>query len=284
MLILNNTTNSLLISTAAAYIVTAPTAYVCWREITATDGYTANKIGYTMAQNNNHQTLISAPSANTQFVIDYLVIVNNDATSNTFTLWDNANSVETEIITVTLSAGEYLQYTHDTGFCVYTINGAVKQSPIASLNPITSAIQMNVLGSDVVNNNATANTIANVTGLSFAVTANLRYRFKFFIPYTSAAGTTGSRWSISGPASPSFLFYRSDYSLTTTSRTLNDQLAAYDLPAASNASSAIGANIAVIQGIVTPTNNGNIIARFASEVANSAITAKAGAFVEFQQY
>lgn len=143
-----------------------------------------------------------------------------------------------------------------------------------------------VLAADVTNNNATANTIADVTGLSFPVTAGQRYKFKFVITYTAAATTTGSRWSINGPT-VTLLNYRSDYSLTTISRTTNDGQSAYNLPAASNLSSAVVAagNIAVIEGIITPSANGSVIARFASEVLSSAIVAKAGqSYVEYSIY
>lgn len=135
------------------------------------------------------------------------------------------------------------------------------------------------LASDVVNNNATANTIADVTGLSFAVTAGTIYRFKATIYYTSASTNTGSRWSVSGPASPTFLSYSSNYSLTATTQTLNN-LSAYDLPANSNANSLTN-SIAEITGIIKPSANGTVIIRFASEVSNSAITAKAGSTLEW---
>ena len=126
-----------------------------------------------------------------------------------------------------------------------------------------------------------ANSIADVTGLSFPVVNATRYWFRFCLQYTAAAATTGSRWSIQGPAF-SELRYGSEYSLTATSRTMNEGLAAYDLPAACNASSAAtGANIAIIEGFVRPSADGSVIARFASEVASSAIIARSGSFVEY---
>jgi len=82
------------------------------------------------------------------------------------------------------------------------------------------------LPSDVVNNNAVANTIADVTGLSFPVNANTTYKFRFFIIYSSAATTTGSRWCINGPAT-TFLNYFSNYTLSATSITNNQGLATY---------------------------------------------------------
>jgi hypothetical protein len=131
---------------------------------------------------------------------------------------------------------------------------------------------------DTVNNNATLNTLADVTGLSFAVTSGTTYYFKAFIRYTSAATTTGSRWTLNGPTT-SVLCYRSQYTLTATTITTNFAVA-YSIPAASNASSLTAGNIAVIEGTITPSADGTVQVRFASEIANSAITAKAGSYIE----
>lgn len=147
---------------------------------------------------------------------------------------------------------------------------------------ITIASASVVLGADVTNNNASANTIADVTGLSFAVVSGGQYWFRFIIPYTSAATTTGSRWAINGPVAPTRLNYTSRYPLTATTETVN-YADAYDTPAASNASSLTTGNLAVIEGIIVPSANGTVIARFASEVSSSAIVAKAGAVCYYQR-
>lgn len=137
------------------------------------------------------------------------------------------------------------------------------------------------LPGDVVNNNAVANSIADVTGLSFPVVAGTKYSFKFFIVYSSAVTTTGARWSINGPAA-TFIHYRSQYPTTATAITNNTALAGYNLPAASNASSLTANNIAIIEGIIQPSANGTVIARFASEISASAITAIGGrSYVEY---
>lgn len=136
------------------------------------------------------------------------------------------------------------------------------------------------LGSDVINSNATANTLADCTGLSFAVASGTRYRFYALIWYTSAAGTTGSRWTLNGPTFTN-LAYTSTYSLTATTKTFNTAVA-YSIPAASNATSPQTAgNIAIIEGTVLPSAAGTVVVRFASEVANSAITCKAGSTLEW---
>ncbi len=130
------------------------------------------------------------------------------------------------------------------------------------------------LTSDATNSNSSANTIADVGDLGFAVKNGFGYAFRFVITYSAAATTTGSRWSINGPSLAS-LAYRSQYSLTATSETVNAGLGSYDLPAASNAGSAVTAatNIAIIEGRLTASADGTVLARFASEISSSAITA-----------
>jgi hypothetical protein len=142
-----------------------------------------------------------------------------------------------------------------------------------------------VLKEDVANNNAVANTLQDVTGLSFPVVAGQTIYFRFFIRYTVAAIATGSRWTINGPASPTVLTYNSRYSLTGSTQTLNTAVQAYDSPASANASSSsslAGGNIAEIEGLIVPSVNGSVIARFASELADTAVTARTGSFVEWR--
>jgi len=130
------------------------------------------------------------------------------------------------------------------------------------------------LTADVVNNNAVANTLQDVTGLSFGVIGDTRYRFRVVCVYTSAATGTGSRWTINGPTA-TFLAYTSCYTLTATTQTVN-HLTAYQLPAASNATSIAAGSIAIIEGVLVPAVSGTVQVQFASEIANSAITCKAG--------
>jgi hypothetical protein len=135
------------------------------------------------------------------------------------------------------------------------------------------------LSADTANSHGTANTLKGVGNLSFAVVAGTTYRFSALIAYTSAATTTGSRWTVTGPA-VTFLNYTSTYPLTATTLTSN-YASAYSIPAASNASSLTAGNVAIISGIVKPSANGTVSIAFASEVLSSAITAKAGSTLEW---
>jgi len=122
---------------------------------------------------------------------------------------------------------------------------------------------------------ATSTTLVD-SGITLPVAAGFIYQFEFFGAYTVASAAVGSRWVVDGPAA-SLLAYSSAYSLTATSRTQNE-LSAYNLPAAANASSASTAgNIVSIKGMITPSVDGNLTMRFASGGVSN-VTLKAGAF------
>lgn len=230
--------------------------------------------------------LVASPGSSVYRTVKTITARNRHATtSNTVTLIHTDGTNAMELIKTTLAAGEALFYHEGAGFWITDVLGRNKSASYANVGtPIGSGVQVVTLASDVTNNNASANTIADVTGLSFSVVTGHMYFFDFNIVYTAAATTTGSRWSLSGPGSPTYLNYTSEYSLTTTTSTRIALVQAYDLPAASNATSAAtGNNWANIYGVIQPSSDGTLIARFASEVSSSAIVAKAGSFVRYQQ-
>lgn len=132
-----------------------------------------------------------------------------------------------------------------------------------------------VLAADVTN--ATV-TIADVTGLSVAVQAGQFYHFRAIVPFTSTLLTNGSRFSITGPASPTSLVYRSSVPTGAAAQKLNEGLTAYNLPAATSTDSLLTGNLAIVEGIIKPSVDGTLKVLFASELAaGNSITAKAGA-------
>lgn len=279
MLILATTTDTIEVILAGAPVTQLP-VIASYRDITTSD-YTPGR----SAINTNSTTAViavAAPASSTQRVIDFLNIYNPNSANATVTVRLDLSGVEYILTSVTLAQGERLAYQEGIGWQTFTTAGAVKSSLNQGTNAVASGDSVVVLSSDVTNNNAIANTIASITGLQFSVISGQRYSFEFHIRYTAAATTTGSRWSITGPTTDE-LVYRANYPLTTTSRTFIEGSTTYDLPAASNASSAaVAGNYAVVQGILRPTANGDVIARFASEVAGSAIVAKAGSYVRYR--
>ena len=113
-----------------------------------------------------------------------------------------------------------------------------------------------------------ADTTLVTAATSEVLAQNSTYQFEFFGAYTVVSAAVGTRWIVNGPAA-SVLAYSSEYSLTATSKTVNS-LAAYNLPAAANASSAAtGGNVAHIIGIVKPSANGSLSIQFASGGASA---------------
>lgn len=253
--------------------------FASWRDIDATTFVPGNAAG--ASNGTTTVDLVTGPGSGFYRVIDYISLLNRDAGAITVTLKFDANGTERQLLVVTIASGERIEYVDGQGFRVLANNGSIKHGLVQGTNPVPTGIQMVSLGADVVNNNGTANTIADVTGLSFPVTSGQRYWFRFCIHYNAAATSTGSRWSINGPTTTD-LNFESGYSLTTTTRTVNTGLSAYDTPAGANATSAAtGSNIAIIEGFILPSENGNVIARFASEISASAITALRGSIVEY---
>lgn len=283
MIVLSQTTDNLQVVLGGAITTNQLECMVSWRDRTSTT-FTADRT-VTTTNNTTDVTIAAAPAASTQRVIDFISIYNKDTVNAVVTVKLDANGTEYILCKVTLATTERLQYQEGVGFQVFASTGAVKQSINQGANASTSGITAVVLGSDVTNNNAVANTIADVTGLSFSVTAGKLYWFKFIIYYTAAATTTGSRWGVNCSAGTAAnLSMTSEYSLTTTTTTRIANVQGFDLPAASNATSAAtGNNMAVMEGYFIPSADGTFIARFASEVSSSAIVAKAGSVCFYQQ-
>lgn len=281
MIILTNTTDKIQVKLGSSVTTNQLRCFASYRDTTSSD--ITPKRNALNTNNTTYVDLVGSPAASTQRIVDYLSVYNSDTTNEVVTISFNDNGTIYELFVTTLGVGEKIEFQEGQGFKVLSNAGSVKTSINQGSNTITTALTAGVLSSDVTNNNAVANTIQDVTGLSFPVLANKVYYFKFIIIYTANATTTGSRWSISGPTIGQ-LNYMSEYSLTSTTTTRNAQFITYDVPAASNTSSAaVAGNMAIIEGTITPTADGTVIARFASEVAAAAITAKAGSIVYYQQ-
>jgi hypothetical protein len=229
-------------------------------------------------------TIVAAPTASTQRNIKTLTISNTHAsTVNTVTVRYFDGTTEFQLFKRDLAAGEMVVYDEDGGgFSVRDSAGRILTRTDGLISAAVSTLNTVVLATDQTNNNGVANTMEDVTGLSFAVTAGETYWFRFAIAYTAAATTTGSRWSISGPGAPTNLAYTSRYTLTATTETFN-YATAYDIPAASNGTSLTTGNVAIIEGVITPSASGTVIARHASEVLSSAIVAKAGSILQWMR-
>ena len=282
MLILDSTNKSLRVRLDGAHVTGPLRCVTSYRNMTDSTFIPAN----TMVNTNGATAveLVPPPSASNYRVIDFISVLNTDTANQNVTIYQHDGTTNFDIIKVTLSPNERVEYSEGNGFGVFNSAGSLKTLTQATQNVVSTGWSTTVLGADVTNAEGVANTIRDITGLSFPVVSGVRYWFEFMIWYTVAATTTGSRFTVNGPTSPTALIYRSEYSLTTSTKTNNEQLGTFDLPAAANATSAYAApaaNIALVRGFVQPSADGTVIGRFASELAGIGVTAKQGSIVSY---
>jgi hypothetical protein len=280
MLILATTTDKIQVILAGAITTNQLECIATYKDI-STSAYSGSAPSLVSTNSTTAVDLVASPAADTQRIVDFISVFNSDTANATVTIRLNRNGTLGTLFKCVLGTGETITYAEGRGWVVFQNNGSIKTALVTGNNPISSGVSQVILASNVVNSNATANTIADVTGLSFPVTAGITTEFRFVIPYTSALTSTGSRWAINGPGSPTLCSYEARWTLTSTSQTIN-YATLYDNPATSNATSLTNGNVAIIEGQIRPSANGTVIARFASEVSSSAITALAGASVTYQ--
>ena len=280
MLVLDTTTDNIQVVLAWAITTNQLDCYTSRRDITTT-GYTPWR---TSAATNSTTdvNIVPAPAASTQRVVDCISIYNKDTVSATVTVKLDANGTEYILAKATVLSGERLEYSDSEWFRVLGTDGSLKTVIFGANTPVSSDLTTVILSADRTNNNAVANTIADVTWLSFSVTSGNTYYYRACIVYTANATSTGSRRCVNHPWGT--LYGMSKYSLTTTTETTNHWVTAVDSPAASNATSAsTNSNTAILEWVYACTTNGTFIIRFASEVASAAIVAKAGSILQYQQ-
>jgi len=170
--------------------------------------------------------------------------------------------------------GSFISGTPTYNLAVDT-NGYIMEVPSAVSNVKT----ISMLTLDV----SATNAYANVTGLSFPVVSGQTYTFRFVCTYEVSSTTYGTAWAIDGPTN-SYLSYYSQWSPTTGGSVFNTRLnlTTYDGAAATGTTSAATGNIAIIEGVITPTANGTVIARFSTDATvGGTVTCKVGSTVEY---
>jgi len=284
VILLASTSDEIRLVTAAASTIDVMTSWADNAAGTIAPGRTN-----TLISSATTTTIVGSPAASTYRSAKTVSIRNRSTTTpcRITVIHRAAGPVDVEMLQVNLQPQDTLTYDeHDAWRYMRGPYGTLSSAhDRVWLDPTIAAVFTQILPASLANANATANRLLDVKELQFSVREGQRYWFNYCLMYTSAATATGSRWSIYGPGSPTAIRYISENSLTTTSKTNTEGHAAYDLPAASNATSAAtGSNIATIEGFIdNPTCDGIVFPRFASEVLSSAITLLRGSRLEWQR-
>lgn len=142
---------------------------------------------------------------------------------------------------------------------------------------ITVAPEWNrlALTSDVINADVTPDTLAD-TGLEFPADTGVLYEFRVHGFYDSVATTTGCRFTLAGPGLNS-LALRTIYTGVVA-----EAISGYGLPGAASASNALTGNTVEMYGFINVSAANDVRVQFASEISGSAITLKAGSYIEWR--
>lgn len=137
------------------------------------------------------------------------------------------------------------------------------------------------LSSDVP---STATALANISTLAFAVVAGTTYNFTARLVFRAAATTTGIRLGATFPgvtafaanASALFAADGSDAVFQGALTSSGDSVLSTGVPAANTD------YLAVIEGVIVPSASGTLQLQFATEVAGSAATVRAGSSLAYR--
>lgn len=152
-----------------------------------------------------------------------------------------------------------------------TVGPAGAQGPSGDASAITCKITADAAA-------LTSATLANVTGLGFAVTAGNYYSFEFVVLFQSAATTTGLRLGLTLPAAT---VYSASVDIPIAADGAGGSMQGWlttsgDSVLGTGVQAATTTYAATIRGMILPSASGTLQVQAATEVAASAITIKQG--------
>lgn len=124
MLILAATTDLLQVVLAATVATSQLQCYASWRDVT-TSAYTPG-LTASLTNNTSDVSVVPAPGASTQRVVDYLSVYNSDTASATVTLKYDASGTEKILWSGVLLASEKVEYVDGMGWRTFAADGTAK--------------------------------------------------------------------------------------------------------------------------------------------------------------
>lgn len=256
MLILINTTDKLQLVTSAAIALAVHASFM--DHTLSGDNFEAGKQN-TAISTATTTDILAAPSSGVTRNAKSLFVRNDGASDNEVTVRYNANGTTFDLFKTTLASGDVLQYLDGVGFFVTSVSGKMDALLVTTAD---------------VNNDTTS--WADITGLSIPVLAGKTYAFSAAILYQTNATTTGARFGVNGPATPTYLRLAGIGTVTVSASaaavsTQTASVSAYDTSAIGAQTTGPGTvdSLAVIEGTIVPSADGTFAMRSQSEVAVS---------------
>jgi len=236
--------------------------------------------------------VVTSPAASTSRLVKLLNIRNRDTSATTVTIELYNGSTAYELISAVLHAGETLCFSEDAGWRVLDAsNGSVKfVSETTRAQPAVGAWYQYVTERDLaVTQIATNAIVQDVPHLKFQVRKGEQYWFRFRVFYAMSQASTGTAWVLLGPGdatvSNGVLYGKWQYPASSTTVAVNEGVMVYlDTPSgsASNAAST-GSNMAILEGLITPTCDGDVWIGVRIEIASETCTVRAGSYVDWMR-
>lgn len=188
---------------------------------------------------------------------------------------DNISSIQIATGTINTSLAE-------TKVATGTINTALTSEIASRVALAVSTGPTVTLQSDIY---IYGTTLADVTGLSFSLTANTTYAYKFYVIWQSTKTTDGIAISMNGPTEVYTLYHITIMSDVWSATTSNIFGRTWDEATATTSIDTADVNcIAIIEGKCCCSAAGTLIVRVASENASGKITVKQGSGGRLERY
>jgi hypothetical protein len=134
---------------------------------------------------------------------------------------------------------------------------------------------------------SSSTSFADVTGLTFAVSSGVTYRFRFVVFFFTAVNTTALRLAVNGPAMTSIRYggFIPTAAASNSVSIANGQISVVDNSIVSTTGGPGGSGVmAIVEGTCIPSASGTLALRFASEVGGSTVSIEAGSYGELIEF
>jgi hypothetical protein len=125
MILLAGPSEVLQISKGAATTTTDPEAYSVFRVQTQGQSMLSNQRSQ-ITGNGADVDVVSAPSAQTMRIVEYLTVNNRDTVTQTFTVVHDVSGTNRKLAQFTMLTNEWAEYTNDSGWKFFQATGAIK--------------------------------------------------------------------------------------------------------------------------------------------------------------
>ena len=263
MILLTATTDLIQLVTSAAATINVHASYMDYNGTTVTPGRQNTAI--TTATTT---TIVSAPGASTQRNVKTIHVRNRHATlACIVTFLFDANGTDYELHSLTLAAGEAVEYIEGIGFFL------LKSARLDRWLMVT--------GADYTNSTTG---FTDVTGLTCPVLNGIQYNFEAMLMHISGATTTGFRFGINGPTLTGIRLVGVDVitASATADTTASGTATAVDTAVIAETTGAATDVMARFSGVFTAGANGTFAIRAAAEVA-AIVTVRIGSWCHIWQ-